>query len=139
MGSPPEKLTTVVNYWPELPDFSESPSTAERRISRSAIYKLEFVKQLPAERFHLLTRRCRVDVVENLEWDTDDIDLVIKSLSEMDFHTAEWCRAGKKWLPCDSYVLRNFDEDEERNIDIYIKFAVSPEGDALLIVSCHLS
>lgn len=136
---PPDKLTTVVNYWPETPVFSEPATESERYIGDNAIYKLQAIKLLPSSKFFLQTRRCRIDVAERLEWEVKDIHTAIAGLNHDDFHKAEWCQTGRIWLPCDSYVLRDYDDGGQWMFDLYMKFAISPEGNALLIVSCHPS
>lgn len=141
MDSIPIKLTTVVNYWPNQPVFSTSPTTAERHIGERPIYKLDSVKQLKSGDFFLVTAKCKRDVPEQLNWDITDVHAAVLQLEvNKHFKNAEWCQSSAgSWLPCDAYVMRDYDDGKaEWPCDLYIKYAMAVTGTALLIVSCHL-
>lgn len=143
MAAIPDKLTTVVNYWPDLPSFSRRPTPGERHIDRSPVYKLDSVKQLAQQQIFLATEKAETDI-DNLSWDDDDICAAVQSLRHSQFRGAVWCEMSKeRWIPCDDYVIQDYDDglfDPPRPFELYLKFGVSPfTGAALLIVSCHPS
>lgn len=105
----PDKLTTVVNYWPDLPTFPGRPSSGERYIGREPIYRLDSVKKLAQQSIFIVTEKAEANV-SDLAWDDDDICTAVLTLKSSQFRTATWCEmSAGKWIPCDDYVVRNLE------------------------------
>jgi len=141
LHSAPAQLTSMVNFWPDQPIFSEQLTDQEREIHGGPIFKLsEVQKSLKPESIRLVTGKTARDVAEKLEWEIEHVWRAIVHLQAKHFHRSEWCLTGSKiWLRTDSYVMRRYDDnlDPIRPVDLYVKFGVSNNGSLLLIVSCH--
>lgn len=142
-SAPPDTLTTVVNYWPELPPtkLGELEESA-RRIGIQPIYRLpELLAKFPAEDFLAVTRKCKDDLAE-LQWTTTHVLRALQAATSDCYRNSHWCQtsSGGKWIPCDAYVLagQKTGDSPPRLVDVYIKFGLSSEtGKAVLVVSCH--
>lgn len=136
----------MVNNLNLQPPASDSPSDDERKIQGGPLYPLSEVQDNVREygRIFLVTRDCRRDVENRLGWSTDDVGQLVLELSDRDYRNSEWCKSSiSKWLPCDAYTIRRSEHINASGISVnceyYLKFAIGPDGTALLFVSCHLS
>lgn len=81
--------------------------------------------------------------LEDLQWDVDDVALVIKSLQKNDYKESEWClaRNGVK-IDADAYVVPYDYIEESRaigNVRYYVKFGFRSNKLILRLISCHVS
>lgn len=138
-------LTTMVNYWPELPDWSslteaqakKAMSIRHRRRS-TPIYKLEEVcLHLSAQNVLLATRKCQRDVTEQLNWDTGDVFNALRLARPSDYINSQWCEfKPASWLPCDAYEIPRCKVWDGDTADVYVKFGLK-NGSLIMVVSCH--
>lgn len=138
------ELTSVVNYWPEMPPLIMGSIKGDvRKIGVTPIYNLdELLKQFPVKDFLPVTRGCKDDLAE-LQWETKHILRALRAATSDCYRNSLWCQtSSSSWLPCDAYVVRNqkTGDTPARNVDVYIKIGLSrPTGKAVLVVSCHES
>lgn len=128
--------------WTPPPD----PLLGERR-KVGPIYHLAQVQSVvTGDRVFLATVRCRQDV-EDLEWDTDDVAALIRSLNAKDYHRSEWC-SSSGGVVTDADVYRIYYDpigkcrgDAAQHQRFYLKFGFRPNDTRLfmMVFSCHPS
>lgn len=134
------ELTSVVNYWPELPPLVMG-GLRDRRIGTAPIYNLgELLKQIPENDFIPGTRDCKDDLAE-LQWEKRHILRALRAATDDCYRNSQWCQtSSSKWIPCDAYVVTNQKTGDRtpRQVDVYIKIGLSSQtGKVVLVVSCH--
>jgi hypothetical protein len=106
------------------------------------IYDLSVVKQLVSgDIIFSVTDKADNDL-EILEWDADDVALVIKSLLPKDYRDSEWCQTRNNLkIDADAYLVPYDHINEcrnERNAHYYVKFGFLRNKLILALISCHL-
>ncbi|MDH5572754.1 MAG: type II toxin-antitoxin system MqsR family toxin [Gammaproteobacteria bacterium] len=124
-----------------IPPSGDNPSSRQRRIPNGPIYLLSDVKGIAKQNTYLMTNKCNDDV-HKLAWSVDEVSDLVSQLTQHDYKNSEWCKMSiGAWKPCDAYTItRNEYFNTLRKsmpVQYYIKFAIGPKGNALLIISCH--
>lgn len=95
----------------------------------------------------IATDKCGKDL-QQLKWTTRDLLDFILCLrpyqlnQQHDFEDARWCKdSGGRWHPCDAYATWYDTTNKCRaqaGVNVYVKFSIPENGDALLImISAH--
>lgn len=127
-----------------LPPYKNGEPT-EINNGGAPLYPLDQVKQIAvAAAIRLVTDKCINDLANKLTWDNDHVAHLFNQLTSANYYKSEWCRTNANmYLPCDAYVLNRMEyiyaAQKQLNCEYYVKFAVSTNGQLLLIVSCHMS
>lgn len=89
------------------------------------------------------TRKCTEDV-QYWGLDADDLyELLEIAVQRGRYRDSEWCiqQPGGPWAACDSYSIVRREQipniQKEMDIEYFLKFAISKNGNLLLIASCH--
>lgn len=106
------------------------------------IYDLLAVQQIVSgDIIFTVTNSVETDL-QNLQWDVDDVALVIKSLRVRDYKDSEWCQVRNNMkIDADAYVIP-YDHINEcrdyRHTRYYVKFGFQRNKLILTLISCHV-
>lgn len=149
-AKPLQKLTIMVDTLRAVPWTPPPVPLPEGKLTRrkpGPLYDLKIVQGLAdGQRIYVATPDCDTELVENLEWDVDDVAKLIVALQPRDYHASEWCKGiNGIVIDADAYTVR-YDHIEERRGDLshpiyYVKFGFRNNDPKLIILlfSCHLS
>jgi len=130
------------------PPSQPLPTAELARRKPGPIYDLPTVQELVKEGgdgIFPATDQCDDDL-EKLEWDVDDVALLLTALAQDDYRYSEWCKGRSNIaIDADAYRIR-YDHIEQRrgglqHAEYYVKFGFRNNDPRLIIwlVSCHLS
>lgn len=104
---------------------------------------LELLARISADDVIAWTEKCIKDL-QKWELDADDlVELLHIAVTKGRYRNSEWCVQNPQgpWAACDAYDLTRSEYIEharkEMEIEYYLKFAISRNGDLMLVVSCH--
>ena len=125
---------------PEGDDLSEE----ERLIPDGPLEPLSKIQEVAKQgRLIPVTNKC-IDDIERLGWSADEeVRELVLQLRESNYHRSEWCKISikKNLVACDAYTIERYEKYTDSGSSYlckyYLKFAIGPMGDALLMVSCH--
>ena len=96
-----------------------------------------------AQTINFWTSKCGQDV-QKLAFDQEDVcELLRSAIVGGTFKNSEWCvqRPDGPWAACDAYCVNRLESIPTRHtevsIEYYLKFAISLNGNALLVAYCH--
>ncbi len=122
------------------------PSGEAARRIEGPRYDLESVKVLAkADHILVVTTRGSDDLAE-LEWENEDVVLLIAALRPEDYCASEWCYTSNRLaIDADAYALMYNPASGTRelagSVDFYVKFGFRNNDPRvqLLLISCHES
>ncbi len=128
------------------PPKGDNLSDEERCIHGGPLFDLSVVQGVAQKgKIYLVTKKC-FDDVEKLGWSTEvEVRELVLQLSKSNYHRSAWCQISlkKNLVACDAYKIKRYESygssGSKYLCEYYVKLAIGPLGDALLIVSCHPS
>lgn len=139
----------MTRYWLIDPTTLPAPTARKRKLGRKPLIDLASLQQairtgaLGEDDVLLGTIKAERNLGE-LDWFPQDVLDCIACLDPADHRNAAWCQdSDGDWHACDDYAI-HYDETAKRrlrhsDINFYLKFSISENGDlSLILISCHL-